>query len=282
MVGSCRRSSSGIGGRCALYSGKRFSRCVGSEQSKTTAPRSGMRPAKSFLNIVAKPKIAFVGSPSFVVRFDGIAKKARNTSHDPSTRVRRSPFAMGGHATRGGRGAGSPAKDWGTEERTMQRPPTDSAEAVYQIRTLQEAKALAGQLAAAHPDPDRVVIGLTELLVNAVEHGNLGITFREKADLLDRGALQAEIERRLARPDLAARRVCVTLRREAGCISTRIEDEGEGFDWRPYLEVDPERALGPNGNGIAIARGVSFDDLAYHGRGNVVVAVVRLAPDTQP
>ena len=163
----------------------------------------------------------------------------------------------------------------------MHGAPTESAEAVYEIRTLQEAKALAAQLAAAHPDPDRVVIGLTELLVNAVEHGNLGITFGEKAELLERGALQAEIERRLARPDLAARRVRVTLRREAGCVSTRIEDEGEGFSFRPYLEVDPERALGENGNGIVIAR-MSFDDLAYHGRGNVVVAVVRLTPDTQP
>ena len=164
----------------------------------------------------------------------------------------------------------------------MERSSEQSEEAVYKIRTLQEAKALAAHLAAAHPEPDRVVIGLTELLVNAVEHGNLGITFREKAELLERGTLQEEIERRLARPDLCARRVRVTLRREAGCLSTRIEDEGGGFDWRPYLEVDPERALGPNGNGIAIAREMSFDDLAYQGRGNVVVALVRLSPDTQP
>jgi anti-sigma regulatory factor (Ser/Thr protein kinase) len=164
----------------------------------------------------------------------------------------------------------------------MARGPTQSEEAIYKIRTLQEAKALAAHLAAAHPDPDRVVIGLTELLVNAVEHGNLGITFREKAELLERGALETEIERRLARPDLGARRVLVTLKRESGCLCTRIEDEGCGFDWRPYLEVDPERALGPNGNGIAIAREMSFDDLTYQGRGNVVVALVRIVPDTLP
>ena len=150
----------------------------------------------------------------------------------------------------------------------------------YQIRTLQEARDLAHALAEAHPDPDRVVIGLTELLVNAVEHGNLGITYEEKADLLERGAFDAEIERRLALPELAARRVRVTLRRDPEGIVTRIEDEGEGFDWHPYLDREPDsdRALDNNGHGIAIARGMSFDDLSYDGRGNVVVALVRIPP----
>ncbi len=157
------------------------------------------------------------------------------------------------------------------------RPATTS----YQLRTLHEAKELANLLAAAHPDPDRVVVGLTELLVNAVEHGNLGITYREKAELLDQGDLQAEIERRLALPELASRRVKVTLQRAADRLSTCIEDEGAGFEWQLYDDYDPEHALDPNGHGIAIARGVSFDEVTYHGRGNVVVAVVRLGtPDS--
>ncbi len=146
----------------------------------------------------------------------------------------------------------------------------------YRIRTLPEARDLANRLSEAYPDPERVVIGLTELLVNAVEHGNLGITYEEKADLLDRGTFDAEIERRLALPELASRRVAVTLRRDAAAVATWIEDEGEGFDWRPYVDYDPERALDPNGHGIAIARGMSFDDVTYHGRGNLVVALVRL------
>jgi anti-sigma regulatory factor (Ser/Thr protein kinase) len=146
----------------------------------------------------------------------------------------------------------------------------------YEVRTLEEARDVATRLADAHPDPDRVVIGLTELLVNAVEHGNLGIAYQEKASLLDSGAFDAEIARRLALPPLAARRVKVTFFRDASTVTTRIEDEGEGFDWRPYLDVDPERALDSNGHGIAIARGMSFDEVTFHGRGNVVVALVRL------
>jgi len=66
-----------------LYSGYLISRWVGSDVSKSTAPRSGMRPAKSFRNIVANPKMAFVRRPLLVLRLLGIAKKARNTSHEP-------------------------------------------------------------------------------------------------------------------------------------------------------------------------------------------------------
>jgi len=149
-------------------------------------------------------------------------------------------------------------------------------ESCHWFRTLHEATELANVLAAAYPEPERVVVGLTELLVNAVEHGNLGITYREKAALLESGQLQAEIERRLALPELATRRVKATLHRTDDAVVTTIEDEGEGFDWRPYDDYDPERALDPNGHGIAIARGVSFDEVTYRGRGNVVVALVRL------
>jgi anti-sigma regulatory factor (Ser/Thr protein kinase) len=155
-------------------------------------------------------------------------------------------------------------------------------EASFEVRTLVDARDLATELAAAYPDPERVVMGLTELLVNAVEHGNLGIDYEEKAALLDRGEFEREIDRRLALPELALRRVRVTLRRDAEHITTSIEDEGDGFDWLPYLDPDPDRILASNGHGIAIARGVCFDDVTYHGRGNRVVATVRLgsaAPD---
>jgi DNA-binding response OmpR family regulator len=146
----------------------------------------------------------------------------------------------------------------------------------FELRTLPQAKGLAVLLANAHPDPERAVVGLTELLANAVEHGNLGITYQEKSDLLERGELHREIERRLLLPELATRRARVTFRREADRVITSIEDAGPGFDWRAYLDYDAARAFDPNGRGIAIARAMSFDELTYHGRGNLVVATVWL------
>jgi CheY-like chemotaxis protein len=53
-------------------------------------------------------------------------------------------------------------------------------EATFAFRTPEAARDLAVVLASACPDPRRVAIGLTELLLNAVEHGNLAIGYREK------------------------------------------------------------------------------------------------------
>lgn len=151
-------------------------------------------------------------------------------------------------------------------------------EVELEFRTIPEARRLATLIAHAFPEPERVEIGLAELLINAVEHGNLGITYDEKSALLDRGELGHEIDRRASRPELAARRVRVTVSRLTDRIVAAIEDEGSGFDWRAYLERDPPPSLDPNGRGIMIAREVSFDRLAYNERGNVVTAEVELDP----
>ena len=42
------------------------------------------------------------------------------------------------------------------------------------FRTLDEAKNLAAYIANCFPEPERAIYGLHELLINAVEHGNLG------------------------------------------------------------------------------------------------------------
>lgn len=140
----------------------------------------------------------------------------------------------------------------------------------FRCRTLAEARELAQGLARACPDPGRVVMGLQELLINAVEHGNLGISYAEKTHLVLEGIWEGEVERRLSQPDYSTRMAWVTLTREAGFLTLTIRDQGDGFDWSKYLEFDPERALDPHGRGIAMARMMSFDVLEYLGNGNTV------------
>jgi DNA-binding response OmpR family regulator len=147
---------------------------------------------------------------------------------------------------------------------------------VFRYRTLNEARTLASSLARGFPDPQRVVTGLQELLVNAVEHGNLGIRYAEKTQLIIEGEWTDEVERRLALPEYRDRTVDVTMQKDASAITLTIRDQGSGFDWRKYLELDPERAFDPNGRGIAMARMMSFDSLEYLGNGNTVtVKIVR-------
>ena len=149
------------------------------------------------------------------------------------------------------------------------------AEACFFFRTPQEARDLATLLANAAPNPGRVVLGLSELMLNAVEHGNLGIGYDRKSVLIEDGTLEGEIERLLSSPELDSRRVELLVRRGDGELTFRIRDQGAGFNWQPYLEMSPERAFDTHGRGIAMSRMLSFDRVQYRGCGNEVEAVIR-------
>lgn len=140
----------------------------------------------------------------------------------------------------------------------------------FRFRTLASARDLATMLANACPQPTRVVVGLSELLINAVEHGNLGISYEEKTRLREENRWEEAVEARLRDPVLGAREVEVHFQRRDGHIEMAIIDQGEGFDWRDYLEMDPARAFDTHGRGIAMSRMVSFDQVEYRGRGNEV------------
>ncbi len=143
-------------------------------------------------------------------------------------------------------------------------------EAVLHYRTLEEARYLAQALSQLFAEPDRVVVGLQELLINAVEHGNLGISYADKTRLMLANQWLEEIARRQSLPELQARRVEIRFQRLPDSLVLTIQDEGSGFDWQKYLQIDPERAFDPNGRGIALAKMLSFDSLTFLGNGNTV------------
>lgn len=144
--------------------------------------------------------------------------------------------------------------------------------AEFRLRTIEEASTLAAFLAHACQRPDAAVLGISELLVNAIEHGNLGIGYDEKAQLKREDRWLEEVQRRLELPENQEKHVRVLLYRDGDGLRLRITDEGAGFDWTPYLDFDPARAFDPNGRGIALARLAGFDSLNYEGCGNTVVA----------
>ena len=148
----------------------------------------------------------------------------------------------------------------------------------FRFRTLEAARDLATMLANACPEPGKAVIGLSELLINAVEHGNLAISYDEKSRLREENRWEAEVERRLQDPVLGAREVEVHLLRGEDAIEITITDQGDGFDWRNYLDMDPARAFDTHGRGIAMSRMISFDRLEYRGCGNQVVVGIELEP----
>lgn len=149
--------------------------------------------------------------------------------------------------------------------------------AQFCFKTLAEADDLALVLAEASMNPARTLNGYQELLINAVEHGNLGISYAEKGQLLLEDRWADEIEARLQRPEYSALEVGVLLEKNNSELTVTITDQGHGFDWKPYIEFSPERAFDLHGRGIAMSTAISFDRLEYQGSGNTVVATVRLA-----
>ncbi|MDB5800114.1 MAG: response regulator [Rhodocyclales bacterium] len=144
------------------------------------------------------------------------------------------------------------------------------SEANFSVRTLEEAQAVAGLVAQVAAEPETAVMGLAELLVNGVEHGNLGIDFSTKSRLKHEEAWGREVEHRLALPENQDKRVRLHLQPDDEGWKITISDDGVGFDWQSFLEVAPERAFAPNGRGIVLARKLAFTQMTYKGNGNCV------------
>ncbi len=143
------------------------------------------------------------------------------------------------------------------------------------VKTMSEAEDTACFLASCFPDPERVVSGLMELLVNAVEHGNLGITYEEKHRLLAENSWRSELDRRAALPENLGKQVDVIYQSKEEGQVIQITDAGNGFDWKRYWHINPSRATSSHGRGIARARLMAFDVLAYNERGNQVTLMVK-------
>ena len=151
-------------------------------------------------------------------------------------------------------------------------------EARFHFQTPEDAAGLASYVSNCFPQPESVVIGLHELLLNAVEHGNLGITYSEKTELLRNAGWKEEVERRLGLPQYCKNFATLTFKATQAALTVHIKDAGRGFDWKNYLEFSADRATDPHGRGIATSRSLSFHSLEYLGLGNEVRCTVKVNP----
>jgi CheY-like chemotaxis protein len=151
--------------------------------------------------------------------------------------------------------------------------------ATFSYSTVAEASILAKALAQECAEPLRAWHGLQELFINAVEHGNLAISYAEKSSLLLDNRYGKELERRQKDPKYRSLQVCVSLARESDKLELTIEDQGNGFDWQNYLEYSEDRAFDLHGRGIALAAHC-LNSVEYLGNGNTVKVTVSGARHT--
>jgi len=146
----------------------------------------------------------------------------------------------------------------------------------FEVYTLEQGEQLSALLSSACPEPNKVVVGLWELILNGIEHGNLGISYKEKSQLNQDNQWTSEIQRRLSLRENEVKFVGIQMNRNNNHIEFVIQDQGNGFDWQNYIDVSPARAFDTHGRGIAMACMYSFDRVEYSGKGNIVSAIVSL------
>lgn len=145
--------------------------------------------------------------------------------------------------------------------------------AVFYLKTLEEAEGVSCFLANCFPDSEVILPAIAELIINAVEHGNLAISYEDKTKLIQDGMWRDELARRSKLPEHKDKIVEVFYKHEDDKHIIRISDQGKGFPWPKYINVDPARALDNHGRGIARANMI-FTKLQYNKEGTQVLATL--------
>ncbi len=116
-----------------------------------------------------------------------------------------------------------------------------------------------------------IQLSLAELLINAIEHGNCGISYEEKSRFLADGLSVVDlVQEKCKDPSIAAKRV--DFEYDIRPESTRfvIRDGGEGFDVQALsnkLKAEGEMSL--HGRGVRMAAALA-SKLSYNKKGNEV------------
>jgi anti-sigma regulatory factor (Ser/Thr protein kinase) len=150
----------------------------------------------------------------------------------------------------------------------------------FSFKTPQEASLVAKHIASVcNINHKNIELGLNEVFLNAIEHGNLSITSEEKSRLKMNNTWQAEIEQRLNHPLYQFKQVEVCAELTPTHIIITVTDEGDGFAWRELEQASFSAKSGAyHGRGLLVARSLCFDKMEFSEKGNQVACLVYRAP----
>jgi PAS domain-containing protein len=128
-----------------------------------------------------------------------------------------------------------------------------------------------------HTDVMSIRLGLREMLINAIEHGNLEITFEEKTAQMENGDYLLFIQKRQENSLYAGRKITVEFSLNGNKAVYKIADEGKGFDHENFIKKKQENISEDlaHGRGISMALNI-FDEVRYNKKGNQVLLVKNL------
>lgn len=146
----------------------------------------------------------------------------------------------------------------------------------FSFRTLADINAILSYLGQWIPDESYILLGLKELMVNAVEHGNLAIGYPLKTKLLENGTWLDEIERRLALKENLTKTAKMEVSFKKGTFSAVIKDKGKGFDVEKTLQSCQVKNETYHGRGLCVVTSLAFDDITFSENGTCVTCIGKI------
>lgn len=118
-------------------------------------------------------------------------------------------------------------------------------------------------------------IAVREIVFNAIEHGNLGITYDEKTKAMEDGNYIEFVTDRQNNPENISKRVKISYTLNEDSVKYVVEDEGTGFDYEKFLNEDGDsvnQEFLSHGRGILMTKNI-FDDIIYEKNGSSVTLI---------
>jgi serine phosphatase RsbU (regulator of sigma subunit)/FixJ family two-component response regulator len=113
-------------------------------------------------------------------------------------------------------------------------------------------------------------IGLQEILINAIEHGNLEISNKDKQEFLEKGNYNKFLKRRAQYSKYKEKTVDIRIFSTPQYLKIIVQDMGKGFNPKTLPDPEnPENFLKESGKGILMAMH-AFDNVEYNETGNGV------------
>lgn len=130
----------------------------------------------------------------------------------------------------------------------------------------------------ANTKVESIRMAARELILNAIEHGNLEISFEEKRDALNQDRYMDLFQERKHTYAHEHRKVQIHALINKQYFIMRIEDQGQGFDYKSLLAKRSAQNLGLHGRGLQLVLS-EFGKIDFNKKGNRITATYRFSPE---
>lgn len=120
---------------------------------------------------------------------------------------------------------------------------------------------------------DLFAAALYEVIMNAIEHGNLHILYETKKEWLKKNIYNKKLKELLKTDKAKETNVEITLKIEETIISINVKDKGDGFNPKQEAKkINNDGFARESGRGIMMIKSY-FDEVKFNKKGNAITLI---------